>query len=422
MLPYLREFGWEPLILHCDPGEQEGLKDLTLSKTVPSDTRTWMARAVPRWLTEPLGLGNVGLRSLGGLWRVGRDVIRQEKPNMVFFSTTIFPVMVLGPIWKRQFSVPYIVDYQDPWLDDYYGRTHTPPPGGRVKHGFNRLLAQFLEPRVMEDVAHVVAVSPAYVQTQRERYSNLREEQFTVLPFGAPKQDFEILPALNIRQRVFDPTDGHRHFVYVGRAGPDMSTALKGLFRGLSVARKVSPARWNKARFHFVGTSYAPQGRATQSVTPIAHEEGVGDLVVEQTDRVEYFEALQLLSDADALVVIGSDSAAYSPSKIYPYVLARRPLIALLHRDSPAIPLLREWRAARTITFGETPGDSREVSATLDAVSGDIEAGRVPEVDWTKFRRYTAREMTRRLCEIFQHTAAQRQNPKRAYCQPPMSK
>ncbi|NJM63821.1 MAG: hypothetical protein HC849_32625, partial [Oscillatoriales cyanobacterium RU_3_3] len=42
---------------------------------------------------------------------------------LVFFSTTIFPVMLLGKRWWQKFGVPYVLDFQDPWRSDYH-RNH----------------------------------------------------------------------------------------------------------------------------------------------------------------------------------------------------------------------------------------------------------------------------------------------------------
>jgi hypothetical protein len=409
MLPYLREFGWEPLILKCDPDEQEGIKDADLLKSVPSNIQTWTASAVPRSVTQIFGLGNVGVRSLPSLWRVGLEIIHEKTPDVVFFSTTMFPVTVLGPIWKRASGIPYIVDFQDPWVDDYYTRSNKPPPGGKWKHGFHTWLAGFLEPWVIKHVAYVVCVSPGYVTNLRRRYSYLRTNQFTVLPFGAPERDFELLPSLEVRQRLFDPADGYRHFICAGRGGKDMERPLELLFQALQVARARSPHLWNNVRFHFIGTSYAPKGKGRNTVAPIAETYAVGDLVNERTDRVEYFEVLQTLKEASALLVIGSDSSAYTPSKLYPYILAQRPMLAILHEQSPASEIVRRCRAGTLVTFGDADAQGAgQIDACvrgLETVIDQVENRSPPEVDKEQFCSYSAREMTRKLCRVFDETA-----------------
>jgi hypothetical protein len=114
-LPYFAEFGWEPLILKINPDEQEGIKDPDLCRTVPEHIKTWQAGCLPLWLTKWTGLRNVGLRSFCHLARLGDRIIQTEKPQVVFFSTTMFPLMTLGRYWQRRHGIPYVLDFQDPW-------------------------------------------------------------------------------------------------------------------------------------------------------------------------------------------------------------------------------------------------------------------------------------------------------------------
>ncbi|EFA71936.1 hypothetical protein CRD_02454 [Raphidiopsis brookii D9] len=38
--------------------------------------------------------------------------------------------MALGRIWHDKFNIPYVLDFQDPWLSDYYEKSGVTPPGG----------------------------------------------------------------------------------------------------------------------------------------------------------------------------------------------------------------------------------------------------------------------------------------------------
>ena len=184
----------------------------------------------------------------------------------------------------------------------------------------------------MRRVSHAISVSPEYPKTLLQRYSWLHPSQFTVLPFGAPEKDFEQLPALNVRQRIFDPKDGKRHWVYVGRGGDDMALALRALFSAIQSNRQKDPERWHSIKLHFVGTSYAPGNLAVKTVEPIAQELGIADLVEEHPHRIAYFEALQALIDSDAILLIGSDDPSYTASKLYPCILAKKPILAIFHQ------------------------------------------------------------------------------------------
>lgn len=398
-LPFFREHGYEPLVLALDPHTADGRQDVRLCATVPDDVRVWRAAVPAGGLAGRVGLRNAAVRAMPALARLGDAVIREEGAALVYFSTTAFPLMALGRYWRARHGVPYLLDMQDPWLNDYYSRTGAPPPGGRLKYGLAHSLARVLEPVTLRRASHVISVSPAYPETLLARYSWMHPAQFTVLPFGAPERDFEVLGSLGVRQQVFDPADGYEHWVYVGRGGGDMRRALDGLFGALRRARAAQPGRFARVRLHFVGTSYAEAARVTETIAPVAGEHGVEDLVAERPERIPYFEALQCLRDADALMVVGSDDPAYTASKLYPYVLARKPLLAVLHERSSAGDVLRQAHAGTLVTFD--PQTPEELVA--DEVYQAWFTRPLPPVqtDWAAFDPYTAREMTRQQCAVF---------------------
>ena len=409
-LPYLEQFGWEAHVLAVRPDCIEGaIEDSFLFKTIPSSIPVTYTRALPIQQTRKLGLGSLGLRSFPYLLKAGDRLLQRQKFDLVFFSNTVFTSMSLGSRWQERFGVPYVLDFQDPWLSDYYKQPGVgSPPGGRFKYGFSQFQAKLLEPRAVTQASHIISVSPAYPKILQQRYPSLDPDRFTVLPFGASERDFELLPSLQIQQQIFDPHDGKRHWVYVGRGGSDMALALKALFSGIHVDRERYPERWNSVQLHFVGTSYAPKGRAIKTIAPIAQEFGVADLVEEITDRIPYFEALQTLVDSDAILMIGSNDSSYTASKLYPCVLARKPILALFHQESSVVPILEACRAGRAVSFSNSSNPQTLLSAVTTQLEWlfSLPKHHQPDIDWKAFQPYTAYEMTRQQCAVFHQSLA----------------
>jgi hypothetical protein len=400
-LPYFEEFGWEPVVLKIDPDEQQGIKDPMLCLTVPSSVRTRQAGCVPLAATSWLGIRSVGLRSHFHLAAAGSALIRELRPDVVFFSTTMFTVTTLGRHWKRRHGVPYVVDFQDPWFADETTR------GQRAaqdrKYSVSQSLAKRLEPFMLRQATHVVSVSPAYPALLQSRYPWLHQDQFTVLPFGAAQRDFDLLRQAPVTQTVFAPGDGKRHWVYVGCGGPNMAFALRALFTALRHQTSVEPELRSQLRIHFIGTDYAPPDRAKQTVAPLAAEAGIQEMVTEQTARLPYFEALRCLLDADALVVVGSDDPGYTASKLFPYVLARRPLLAIFNEQSSVVELLRGTAAGTVVPFSAT--DTVDDVAQRLTATGWLARPSLPSTKWVEVERFSAREMTRQLCGVFDKCA-----------------
>ncbi|MDQ3820867.1 MAG: hypothetical protein M3362_24720, partial [Acidobacteriota bacterium] len=228
--------------------------------------------------------------------------------------------------------------------------------------------------------------------------------QFTVLPFGASQEDFKKVFEARITQSIFHPNDGNKHWVYVGRGGGDMEKALRLLFLTIKRGRDLEPAHYEQLRLHFIGTNYALAGRAVKSVEPIAREYGLNDIVEELTGRVPYLEAIKILTDSDAILLFGSDDPGYTASKLYPCILTGKPILAIFHEQSSVVNILRRCNAGRVITFSSTDVAQDKIETTTKYLDWllDLPKGFETQVDWDNFQPYTAREMTRRQCEVFE--------------------
>ena len=154
-------------------------------------------------------------------------------------------------------------------------------------------------------------------------------------------------------------------------------------------------------QLHFIGTSYAPAGTAAPVVKPLAEDYGVGQLVQEQTDRIPYSQALRCLLDATALLVPGSDDATYNASKLLPYLIARKPLLAIFHRESPVCTLISKIGGATLVSFED--GDTEdELAARIHEIwfRDDAFESIVPTDD-AAAEPYTDRGQARQLCRFF---------------------
>jgi glycosyltransferase involved in cell wall biosynthesis len=405
-LPYLRGLGWEPVVLAVAPGLVEGgVFEPLLEKTYPADTRVVRVGGISQALTRPLGIGSLWLRCGRALRAAGDRLLGAERFDAVLFSTTQFGAFTLGPRWKSRFGVPYVLDYQDPWLTDYYERTGAPPPGGRLKFAFSQWRARRLEPPVLRGASGVIAVSDAYGEMLARLHPGFDASSVAVLPFGASEADLEVARSHVPAELLVPRDDGNFNIVYAGRCGPDMEETLSLLFRAFRIFLAERPEEARRVRFHFVGTGYSPRPLGRDSVVPVARREGVEDFVSEHRYRVPYFDALSYLVNADALLALGSDDPAYSASKLYPYALAGRPMLVLFDRRSPVTAIARELGCGVRFEFGpgtDPAGLPRAIAEEWFKAGG---MRRATPVDRGRFRPYSAEEMTRKLAAALARAA-----------------
>jgi len=407
-LPHFEADGWDAEVWRVDPDVIERERDSLLSRTLPDDADVRTVGALdPDW-TRLLGLGSLPLRSLPFYFWQGTRRLAQGDVDLVYFSTTAYPVTILGRYWKQRFGVPYVIDMQDPWHTDYY--VGKPPEEQPPKFWFSYRLNKYLEPVAMRGVDGIVSVSQGYCDTLQSRYDNITSERCEVIPFGAAEVDFEVMEESGVTQSFVDPDDDTIDVVYAGRGGHDMVTAVAGIFSALARGREERPSLFGRVQMHFVGTSYAPAGEGEKTIEPIAEECGVGDAVTEHTDRIPYFQSLRLLRDADHLVVPGSDNPDYTASKLYPYILSRRPVLAVFNESSSVVDILRTTQAGTAVTFnGATTSDDLAQRVAEQWTPMLERLPYTPDTDWDAFEPYTAEAMTRRQVEVFDRVVSEQE-------------
>ena len=122
-LPYLAENGWEAEVLAVAPEFVEAPLDPELAAALPEGTTVHRVPALPQRWTRRLGWGSLARRAYSFLKRRGNELLASGRFDLIFFSTSQFGVLPLALDWRKRHGVPYILDFQDEWMSDYYRAT-----------------------------------------------------------------------------------------------------------------------------------------------------------------------------------------------------------------------------------------------------------------------------------------------------------
>jgi hypothetical protein len=341
------------------------------------------------------------MRSLRHQWQALKRLCRETKVDLIFIPVPPYVPMVLGRLAHRKFGIPYVIDYIDPWVTEYYWKLPKAqrPPKWPLAYAMSRLL----EPFALKRVSHITGVSKGTTDSVVSRYKQLDKQDATEIPYGAEARDFAYLKRHPRANPIFDKDDGLLHVSCVGACIPSMHGTVRALFAAVSLGLDREPELFERLRLHFVGTSYAPNGTAVGAVDALACEAGIEANVTERTARVPYLHSLQIMMDSDSLCLLGSDEPHYTASKIFPYVLSRKPLLAIFHEDSSVVQILKDIDAGDAVVFNaQFPPDTRieQISARLESMLS-LPRHAVASTNWSAFDQYTTKAMTERLATSF---------------------
>jgi hypothetical protein len=401
---HLPAAGWQPIVLCVDESQHEERLDPELASLLPKELDIVKVGAWPAPLTRLIGIGDIGLRAYLHLRAGLRKAIAAYEPEVVFFTGSPFYPMLLASLVKKQFALPVVLDFQDPWISRWGERQNL-----FSKSGLSHALARKLEPVTVRTADFVTSVSETQNAQLLERYPSLGKSQMAALPIGGDPDDYDFLRVkVSSHSEVMLPADVI-NFTYVGTFMPRSAPVVEQLFRAVAKLRISDPALVARLRFNFIGTSNQPNGFGNYHVRPIAEIFNVADIVAETPQRVTYLEALSLLANSNAILLLGSDEPHYTASKIYPALLSGRPSLAVFHRFSSAYEILSKCGGTKVLGF-ETADELSALGENLVQALRDLalRPETVGNVEKSFLAPYEARNIARQFAMIFDSLVAEK--------------
>lgn len=391
-------------MLCVDESHHEELLDPDLAALLPPETEIVKVGALPSQLTRLVGVGEIGLRGWYPLRRALFRLLASRPVDAVMITGSPYYPMLLAPEIKRRFSVPVVLDFQDPWVS-HWGAAQA----ALSKAGLAHRLATVLEPRALRGADFVTSVSDIQNADMARRYPWLDASRMAAIPIGSDPDDFAALRGHRqpIQDLALEP--GFAHLSYVGTFLPRAEPLLRTLFRAFARLRSSEPTLASGIRLNFVGTSNRPVSVSDYLIRPIAEAEGVADFVNEIPRRIPYLSALSVLARSTGVLLIGSDEPHYTASKIYPALMCGRPFLSLFHRASSAHAILADAGGGAALSFA-TRAELAELEPAL--ADGLRALATRPEsfgpMNSATYAPYTAGSIAARFAAIFDRLAVQR--------------
>jgi glycosyltransferase involved in cell wall biosynthesis len=405
---WLPDFGWDPVVLAPEVGSTcqcEGCrssKDWTADRyrvlRVPVKARSSLpprvrAAGAARTVQAAMHTARAGRRLIVA---AGTDLdSTSDWPHSVVQSAqalierrridavwaTAWP---LSSLWSASHiappnGLPWVADIRDSMaLEWQLAFNRNRPLNERVRHFKNRP-ALLRARRILRGAAAVVEVSPQHAA----RDSQWLGRPCEFIPSGFDPSDWEVVPL---------STEGRSQLevICMGRMYPGYRT-LRAAFAGLRLLLERHPDL--PIRIVYYGNSEAVVESDAALCGVGAHVECHGFIQPDQLRRVT--------KSADVLLLPTTEYSGVPGGKLYEYLAARRPILAVPGRDKFVSQVLEETASGRVAS---TPD---EVAALLHSwVDEWVRNGRVLFSGRSEaIERYSIREGARRLAELMSAAA-----------------
>ena len=386
---YLPEFGWLPTVLTIAPSHY-ALMDNSHADDLPegvdviraggksgendSENVPWIATKFfanqLRFRRSGNRIAPNGLRWRGLAVAAGLREQRRRRFDLIYATGEPYSDYLIALTLSRLIRLPFLIDMRDPW---------TLAPYQTERLSTARSLVQRRQERRVLSACSACIFANRSIESYAQAFPQWKQK-FHYIPNGYDPADFE-----GIEPRRFDKfTVVHNgNFLAGYRTADTFLFALRDMLRAHAELRE-------RMQVLFIG-------RIDDEEQGLIRELALGD-VVKQIGYVPHRQSLEYVKGADLLLLVGGKHRWEETGKVYEYLAAGRPILALVQPDGAAAELLRQYSAASVI---DRDNRQETYAALREAISGGSIAASALRADprpW--IRQYERKRLTETLAQI----------------------
>lgn len=244
----------------------------------------------------------------------GLKIIKSKKIDLIFVTSPPSTSLLIGYLLNKLTKTPLIIDYRDPWtFNPFFAYTSR----------FRERLENRLEYKVIKNASKGIVISRQMEEVFKNNYLEFCHK-FTTITNGFDEEDF-----ISCKPERFDKFTIVYSGTFYGKRTPlYFLKALKKLNEENEEFRENS-------QFLFFGD-------IDKDIERLLLEQGLMDLINSSIGYLPYKENIKYIMGADVLVlIIGAKSKLTVTGKVFDYIAARRPILALVP-DGAASEIIKE--------------------------------------------------------------------------------
>lgn len=401
---YLKDFGWEPVVLTTENGSYPML-DNSLLDDVPKGIKVYRTKSFEilklfskfsKDKTSKASVGMIGLSDSKSFFsklskfiranlilpdaRRGWNKYAYQEAVKIIKSQDIETVITTGPphsshfiglSLKKNLKVKWVADFRDPWINIYYNRLL---PRTKIA----KWIDLNYEKKIVTNADHVIVVSEG-LKSDLQRHN----ADFTIIYNGYDETDMEKGASEGVSEKF---TLSH-----IGNFIPDYD--CPSLWKAIKMVENEIPGFLSSFELAFTGV-------VDQSAVESLEREGLKNNV-RYTPYVPHKEATKLMSEANLLLFVlpkDINNKLIISGKIFEYMASGSPILSLGPIDGEAASILKKAGRDEMIDYEDTERVKELISKYY--------------VDWRKnrgkkfkhlgkdYQQFSRKELTRQLSEV----------------------
>jgi hypothetical protein len=356
---YLRHHGWEPIVLTVNPRAYEAVTEGQMADIPPG---LQVERVFALDTQRHLSLRGRYLRAMAipdrwvswwpaGVWR-GLQIIRHQRPAVIMSTFPIPTAHLIGLTLQRLSGLPWVADFRDNMTDPGF-------PRDPMTWRFNR----WLESACVQRCAKALFTTRGARQMYAERYPQIDASRWAMIENGFDEDNFTDAENGLERRPLGQP--GQITLIHSGVLYPEERDP-RPFFAALAALKRSG---------EISAASLQVVLRATGSdglYAPMLQAHDIAD-IVRLAPPVGYLEALGEMLRAEGLLLFQAAMCNHQiPAKLYEYLRAGRPILAL---TDPAGDAADALRAAGGSAIADLSSETA-IRAALARFVSELGAGR----------------------------------------------
>ena len=385
---YLLDYGWQASVLTAHPRVHPNISSDQLAE-IPEEIAVERAFALdvarhlsirgryPRFLAAPdrwmswwLGAVPAGLR-----------MIRRFRPDVIWATYPIASALWIGTTLSRLANLPLVADFRDPMTEDDF------PEDPRLRRKLMRL-----ERRVVIAADRVVFTTPGMLSVYANRYPEIGNHHWALIENGYDEPTFRRAAQSPIQSE----NDGRIKLLHSGLLHP-LERDPRRFFEALSRMKRRGVINAAGLRIVLRATGH------DQLLGEFLVDSGVEDLVSLEP-AIPYAHAVREMLEADGLLVFQASSCNHQvPAKLYEYLRAQRPILAVTDPAGDTAATLSGWGYPGVARLD----DVRDIERQLGSFLVDIRSGRAHVAETSLVKQYSRQSQAGILADMLAAVAVE---------------